>query len=293
MRLTFGSPLPRRSSRGRPVVAAVVAVLAVVAGAGACSSTNSPATQQVSDAPEATASSGTEAPAPLVVLVSNDDGVGAPGIDALVEALRREPAITVVVSAPATNQSGTGGTTTPGSVVAPAARTASGFEATGVEGTPADSVNWALDHGGVDPDLVIAGVNLGQNLGPVMDLSGTVGAARAAAQRGIPAVAVSAGLADDPDFDGAAAVVVEWLRTNRQSLATGEAPVAVTSFNQPSCTAGQPRGVVEVPAATDAAGRNVIGPSDCTSTTPAPADDVDAFTVGFTTRSELPLRPAA
>jgi len=43
-------------------------------------------------------------------------------------------------------------------------------------------------------------VNNGQNLGPVIDLSGTVGAARAAAAQHIPAIAVSAGLGDNPNY---------------------------------------------------------------------------------------------
>ena len=51
---------------------------------------------------------------PLVILVSNDDGIGADGIDALVEALRTRPDTTLVVSAPATNQSGKGDSTTGG-----------------------------------------------------------------------------------------------------------------------------------------------------------------------------------
>ena len=51
---------------------------------------------------------------PLRILVTNDDGVAAPGIDALVEALRKLPGVKVTVIAPAENKSGTGSSTTPG-----------------------------------------------------------------------------------------------------------------------------------------------------------------------------------
>ncbi len=59
-------------------------------------------------------------PATITVLVTNDDGVAAPGIDALVEALRTTKSTKVVVVAPATNQTSTGGTTTPGTLTDPA-----------------------------------------------------------------------------------------------------------------------------------------------------------------------------
>ena len=59
-------------------------------------------------------------------------------------------------------------------------QTASGYEARAVEGFPADTIRVAFDELGLTPDLVVSGINEGQNLGPVVDLSGTVGAARAA-----------------------------------------------------------------------------------------------------------------
>src|SRR5690348_180128 len=60
---------------------------------------------------------------PLRVLVTNDDGVGAPGIDTLVQALRKLPNTTVIVVAPLTNQSGTGGKTTKGKLIVTNAKT--------------------------------------------------------------------------------------------------------------------------------------------------------------------------
>ncbi|HEX7499692.1 MAG TPA: 5'/3'-nucleotidase SurE, partial [Polyangia bacterium] len=125
------------------------------------------------------------------VLVTNDDGYSAAGIDALAEALWARPDIAVIVVAPSTNESGTGGDTTDGIVNATDALTGSGRPAKAVNGYPADCLKWAVDKQGVSerPDLVISGINLGENVGPSVDTSGTVGAARAAAARKIPALA--------------------------------------------------------------------------------------------------------
>ena len=66
-------------------------------------------------------------PAMIQVLVTNDDGIAAPGIDALVEALRAEPMVELTVVAPDGNRSGSGDTTTEGPVNGVAATTESGF----------------------------------------------------------------------------------------------------------------------------------------------------------------------
>src|SRR5215470_2231667 len=62
----------------------------------------------------AAAGTATEKPATLQVLVTNDDGVGAPGIDALVQGLRKVKGVKLTVVAPAENKSGSSDTTTPG-----------------------------------------------------------------------------------------------------------------------------------------------------------------------------------
>ena len=144
----------------------------------------------------------------LQVLVTNDDGVGAPGINAVVEALRALPGTKVTVVAPAANQSGTGNKTTNGALTATTATTASGYPAKAVAGYPVDTVIWAVDQKGISgrPALVVSGVNDGENVGPLTSISGTVGAARAAAARGIPALAASQGVDDNlpPDFQAGA-----------------------------------------------------------------------------------------
>lgn len=231
----------------------------------------------------------------LRILVSNDDGVAAPGIDALVQVLAAEPDVEVTVVAPAENQSGTGGKTTPGEVVAVETTTASGHPAVSVQGFPADAVNHGLDHVVTErPHVVVSGVNNGQNLGPFVDLSGTVGAARAAAQRGIPALAVSVGLGDQPDFDSAATLAVEWVRENRaQLLASTAASTTIDNLNVPTCTSGEIRGEVDTTADSSADPADALAAADCTSTVAAPSGDVAAFLVGFATLSTIPITPSS
>lgn len=225
-------------------------------------------------------------PNPLEVLVSNDDGFNAPGIDAVVEALRVRPGVHVTVSAPATNQSGAGSNFTNGPVSASDQQTASGYPVWSVVGFPVDAVRYALRTRHVNPDLVVSGSNNGQNIGPFIALSGTVGAAREGAQNAIPAVAVSQGLGSPPDFPSSVTALASWLddflfgRTGRPALEP------MTNIDVPTCTAGAIRGTVHVPPATAFNGRPV-NPSDCTSTVTIFADDIDAFINGYVAVSTI------
>ena len=126
-----------------------------------------------------------------LILLSNDDGYLAPGI----EALRAELSsfADVVLCAPRTNQSASSHSLTLATVLR-LSRIDEGVFA--VDGTPADCVYVAL-HSGTRllprwPDMVVSGMNAGPNLGVDVIYSGTVAAAREGAQRGIPAVAISA-----------------------------------------------------------------------------------------------------
>ena len=143
--------------------------------------------------------------------MTNDDGVGAEGIDVLVTALTAIDGVEVTVVAPATQQSGTGGNATEGPLTTNEATTASGYEARAVEGFPSDTIRVAFDELGLTPDLVVSGINEGQNLGPIVDASGTVGAARAGVRRGVPALAVSQGVGQDLDYEVAAGLVTDWV----------------------------------------------------------------------------------
>jgi 5'-nucleotidase len=226
-------------------------------------------------------------PQPMQVLVTNDDGYNAAGIDAVVEALRTVPGVEVTVVAPATNQSGTGDNTTPGGVTSFAAHTLSGYPAIAVNGFPADSVLHALHALGENPDLVVSGINFGQNIGPFVEVSGTVGAARTAARNGIPALAASQGLGAPADWPSGAAHVLAWFDDFRLGRA-GPPVEAVANLNVPTCTVGTIRGVRVLPVAAAFDGRP-FNPSDCTSTVTTLADDVDGFIHGFVTQSDVGL----
>ena len=141
------------------------------------------------------------------ILVTNDDGVSAPGLAALTRALARwsttsadagGPSHEIVVVAPSSNYSGAGasvGSVTNGTKI-PYVRArvegAEDVEAYGLDASPALAVlAGALGATGPKPDLVLSGINHGVNVGRSVLHSGTVGAALTAAQVGISALAVS------------------------------------------------------------------------------------------------------
>jgi 5'-nucleotidase len=226
-------------------------------------------------------------PRPLEILVTNDDGYAAAGIDAVVEGLRVLDGVNVTVVAPAEDQSGTGDQTTPGGVTSFEATTQSGYPAVAVEGFPADSVLHALDVLGENPDLVVSGINNGQNIGPFVELSGTVGAARTAARRFIPALASSQGLGSQtvsPDFPSGVDAVLAWVEDFRLGRA-GPPVEDVANLNIPTCFTGAIRGKAVLPVAAALNGRP-FNPSNCNSTVTTFADDVDGFINGFITLSD-------
>lgn len=234
---------------------------------------------------------------PVTVLVTNDDGVGAPGIDAVVEALRTVKGVKVVVVAPATNQSGSGSKTTGGTLTSSPATTASGYAATAVPGYPADSVLYAIQTQGVKPAVTVSGCNFGQNLGPFTDVSGTVGAARQAAKLGVPALAVSQQIGDAPDFPTCGRLAKEWLAAWLKATKNGtkvSPPTSVVGINVPNCPGGKIRGVLEtVPAPGGTDGAIVGGFANCSSTGTTYANDVAAFNDGWATKTTVGLNPAS
>lgn len=272
---------------------ALAAVLAAVLGLGVAScGSSSSSSGSDSGTGAASTTTTTLAPRHLNILVTNDDGYDAVGIDSVVEALRKLPAVTVTVVAPATNQSATGPKTTPGPLTHHETETRSGYPAVAVDGHPADTIRVALDDLHLTPDLVVSGVNLGQNLGPLLGISGTVGAARAAATRGIPAIAASQGVGDPVDFAVATKAVITWIEANRAELPPPGGTVAtVVNINAPSCgTTGSPRGTVDAPPAT---GGPPLEKADCASTRRDPADDVTALNAGFVVVGTIPTSPDA
>lgn len=227
----------------------------------------------------------------LLILVTNDDGIAAPGIDTLVNTLLEVDNVEIKVVAPAENQSGSSDRTTEGDVVWNESSTTSGYMAVAVYGYPADSVRVALEELGITPDLVVSGVNEGQNVGPLARLSGTVGAARFAARAGFPAVAVSAGFGSNADYDAAATLVAAWIEDNRNALANNIASAdSVISFNVPGCTEGDIRELFEVPLADEVPeGANPFF-TDCSIEPDSdPVNDVDAMIKGHAAVTEVPL----
>jgi 5'-nucleotidase len=270
-------------------------LLPVLVLAAACGDDDDAAAARPDDDTGATTET-TGAPAePLRILVTDDDGVEGAGMDALVDALADLPDTEVTVVAPADDQSGTGDTTSPSPPAATDTTLPSGHEAVAVAGFPADAVAHGLTTVFDDdpPDLVVSGINAGQNLGPVAaDLSGTVGAARTAARAGVPALAVSQGIGDEFDYATGVDLALDWIEEHRQALLDGEvATDTVANLNVPSCIAGEIKGVIEVETAIDLAGRDFLAPVDCTVAAPAsdPADDIDAFNLGYAPLADVPL----
>jgi 5'-nucleotidase len=136
------------------------------------------------------------------ILVSNDDGYFAPGISALVDALRDVGKVTVV--APERDRSGASNSLTLDRPLS--FRTAAnGFHF--VNGTPTDCVHLAVT-GMLDdlPDMVVSGVNHGANMGDDTIYSGTVAAATEGFLLGVPSIAVSLVSKAATDFSAAARV---------------------------------------------------------------------------------------
>ena len=139
------------------------------------------------------------------ILLSNDDGYFAPGIDHLAQALAEIADITVV--APERDRSGASNSLTLDRPLS-LRRAANGFHY--VNGTPTDCVHLAVT-GMLDelPDLVVSGINLGANMGDDTIYSGTVAAATEGFLLGIPAVAVSLCSKAGVHFETAARVARE------------------------------------------------------------------------------------
>lgn len=232
---------------------------------------------------------------PLQILVSNDDGYEAGGIDALVEGLSTLDGVEIVVVAPLTQQSGTGSKTTKGDLETSKVELASGQPATAVAGFPADTIRVAIDEMGITPDLVITGINEGQNVGPVIDYSGTVGAARAAVARDVAALATSQGTADEIDYELAVPLILDWVSEHRAALLDGSAPVEVTNLNVPTCSTGDLGELVEIEPDLDGDLAAALGVQDCTKSGDdfTFEGDLDAFLAGHPTLSTLTDEPAA
>ncbi|MBR9980336.1 MAG: 5'/3'-nucleotidase SurE [Desulfatitalea sp.] len=143
----------------------------------------------------------------MLILLTNDDGIHAPGLWAMYQRLNAHHQVVVV--APERERSAVGhGITLHKPLRAYQVVLGDGRQGWSVNGTPADCVKLAmvelLDQ---PPDLVVSGINPGANVGVNLNYSGTVAAAKEAALYGVPALAVSLQSADDPPYDDAARFV--------------------------------------------------------------------------------------
>jgi 5'-nucleotidase len=175
---------------------------------------------------------------PYRILVTNDDGVRAPGIAAVAQILQAIGEVTIV--APAVNQSGAGHAITIADPIFREELTLpNGLKAVGLTATPASTVKVALQRILAQrPDLVVSGINRGYNLGLSAYISGTVGAAREAALAGIPAIAAST-RTDVRDYGFAAEEVLGVARRVKQY---GLPRYTFLNVNVPEAPAGDPKG---------------------------------------------------
>jgi 5'-nucleotidase len=144
----------------------------------------------------------------MKILVSNDDGYLATGINVLADALAE--IADVVVVAPDRNRSAASNSLT---VHSPLRVSKVGEQRFSVDGTPSDCVHLALT-GFLDeePDLVVSGINHGANLGDDVIYSGTVAAATEGRFLGLPSIAVSLAGDRGTHFETAARVAVDMVK---------------------------------------------------------------------------------
>jgi 5'-nucleotidase len=181
------------------------------------------------------------------ILLTNDDGIAAPGLQATRRALRELDGVEVDVIAPNTNRSATARSiTTRSPLSVEEIHFDDGHSGFATDGTPVDCVRFAeLGLLGGRPDLIVSGTNHGANLGDDITYSGTVAAALEGIILGIPAVALSqqssgggmgyvSGRFDFAVAAAFAAQLVERLRS--------EAMPEATLINV-NCPAGEPTGI--------------------------------------------------
>ena len=177
------------------------------------------------------------------ILLTNDDGVHAHGLK-LLEQIARELSDDIFVVAPEYDQSGVAHSL---SLSDPLRLRKIGDRHFAVKGTPTDCVIMGVRKIMADrrPDLVLSGVNRGQNVAEDVTYSGTIAGAMEGAMLGIPSIALSqayAGVHGRPaiEWESAAAHAAPLIR---KILAAGIAPGGLVNVNFPPCGADEVRGV--------------------------------------------------
>lgn len=121
-------------------------------------------------------------------LLTNDDGILAPGLQAMAEAVALIPGATCTIVAPSQERSQCGHSVTTHSPLTVVEETEQRYH---TSGTPADCVRTGLFALHLKPDFVLSGVNAGGNMGQDIPISGTLAGAREAAYHSVPAIAIS------------------------------------------------------------------------------------------------------
>ena len=183
----------------------------------------------------------------LRILITNDDGVDAPGISVMAE-IARAISDDVWIVAPDGNQSGAGHRFTFGRELTLEDRGHQRFAVTG--GSPADCVVAGMTHllGDRPADLVLSGVNAGQNQGDIVNCSGTAGGAREGALQGAIGIAMSQSMdyevTREPDWTNARQFGAEVVSA---ILAAHQGDDVFYNVNFPYCTAAEVAGISAVP----------------------------------------------
>jgi 5'-nucleotidase len=124
----------------------------------------------------------------MTIILTNDDGIEAPGLRSLLQAVQAQGLTNLAIVAPKNPHSGCGHQVTTHRPIHIGARTQSEFA---IDGTPVDCTRIALSHLFQDTQLVLSGINAGGNLGADVYISGTVAAVREAALHRVPGIAIS------------------------------------------------------------------------------------------------------
>ncbi len=221
------------------------------------------------------------------ILLTNDDGIRAPGIEAMFDALVAPgsdlPVQEVFVCAPLTVQSATShGVTFHQPLMISDVTVKPGMSGVAVDGRPADCVKlavsniWPERYGeGSLPDLVISGMNAGANVGINVIYSGTVAAALEAAFLGVPSIAVSLHLDDmAARFDVAARHAREAIATILRAAGGRLAPHTCLNLGIPRTTEDGPAPPIVV------CPMNTYGHIDAYERRKSPAGDVYFWAAG-------------
>ncbi|HEV7344219.1 MAG TPA: 5'/3'-nucleotidase SurE [Devosia sp.] len=185
----------------------------------------------------------------LRILITNDDGVDAPGIGIMAD-IARTLSDDVWIVAPDGNQSGAGHRFTLGRELGFDRRDDRTFAVT--SGSPADCVVAGMTHllGDRPADVVLSGVNAGQNLGDIINCSGTAAGAREGAMQGAIGIAMSQGINYEHGRE------VDWSNAVRHGAAVARAVIAAAqaegtglyyNVNFPFCDPALTKGIAVVP----------------------------------------------